>query len=183
MVLIIDGAIVLLDIRHQVVYQVLTEHIATESGLWRTVSSRRSQQLGRVTVRQHDNHLLGSPLCQQVVEDIIHTTHLVIYLFRISSTTYQVEYRILLIEAHHVVWWQIYDGRIGSTQTVRVIVDVLNGAMGHILDVMSQSVFRLDLQQTVLKALIGEVLWIVGVHNTHAVNHKAIGIHVGGSRT
>ena len=183
MILIVDGTVVFLDIRHQVVDQVLTEHVATKTGLWSTVSSRRCQQFGGITIRQHDNHLLGSLLCQQIVEDIVHTTHLIINLFGISSTTNQIEYRVFLITTHHVVGWQIHDGGIGAAQTLRVIMDILHGAMGHILDVVGQSVFRFDLQQTVLKALVGEVLWVVGVHDAHTVNHEAIGIHVGGSRT
>ena len=58
---------------------------------------------------------------------------------------------------------------------------ILDGAVRHILDVVSQSVFRFDFQQTVLKALVREVLWIVRVHNAHTVNHETIGIHVGRS--
>ena len=55
--------------------------------------------------------------------------------------------------------------------------------MGHILDVVGQSVFRLDFQQTVFKSLVREVLWIIWVHNANPINNKAVGIHVGGSRS
>ena len=56
--------------------------------------------------------------------------------------------------------------------------------MRHILDVVCQRT-RLggDVQQTVLEALVGEVLVALGIHHAHAVNHETIGVHVGGSRT
>ena len=118
MVLIINGTIVLFYIRHQVVNQILTEHIATEAGLRSTVSIGSCQQLCRITVWQHNNHLLGLLLCQQIVEDIVYTSHLIINFFSICCSTNQIEHRILLIEVHHVVWWQVYNRVISSTQTL-----------------------------------------------------------------
>ena len=56
--------------------------------------------------------------------------------------------------------------------------------MGHILDVVCQgTVLGGNLQQTVLEALIGEVLVALGIHHAHAVNDEAVRIHVGSSRT
>ena len=40
-----------------------------------------------------------------------------------------------------------------------------------------------NLQQTVLKTLVGEVLRILGIHHTDAIDDEAVGIHVGSSRS
>ena len=57
---------------------------------------------------------------------------------------------------------------------------ILHTAVGHILDVMDTLTVA-DLQQTVLKALVGEIELVSGVHDTHAIDHETIGIHVGRS--
>ena len=50
MVLVIDSTIVLLDKRHQIIYQVFTKNIAAESGLWSTICSWSSEQLSWITI-------------------------------------------------------------------------------------------------------------------------------------
>ena len=63
-------------------------------------------------------------------------------------------------------------------------MDILDAAVWHVKDVMRQRpLFRRDLQEAVLEALVGEVLRILGIHHTHAIHDETIGIHVGGSRT
>ena len=60
---------------------------------------------------------------------------------------------------------------------------VLNTSVRHILDVVRQSVLRLDLQQTVLEALVGEILRILRIHYADAIDNEAIGVHVRRGRT
>ena len=50
--------------------------------------------------------------------------------------------------------------------------------MRHILNIMGQRATTRNLQQAVLEALVGEILWIFRVHYTHTVDDEAVRIHV-----
>ena len=116
MVAIVDSTIVLFHIRHQVVDDVLSEYITAKTHLGNTSLSRHSaEQLRWVTIGKHDNHFLCLSFGQQVVEDVVHPSHLIIYFFRIGGTTDQIENRILLVAVTHIAWWQINHGLVGAT--------------------------------------------------------------------
>ena len=86
MVGIIDGAVVLLDVRHQVSDEVETEHIFAETSHWNLRQmGHHGQQLVGVTIRQYDDHLLRLAFCEKVVEDIVHTPYLVIDLLSVCG--------------------------------------------------------------------------------------------------
>ena len=197
MVGIVHRTVVLLDIRHQVVDQVLAEHVLAKAHrfgqrlrkLLRCLPRHRrgclwNFQLIGVTVWQHDDHLLRSLLGQQVVEDVIDASHLIVHLLGIRRSTDQVEHGIFLLHISYVVGRKDDDSIIGGTKTLGVIVHILYASMRHILDVVRQGT-RLgrNLQQAVLKALVGEILWILRVHHTHAVHDEAVRIHVWSRRT
>ena len=59
---------------------------------------------------------------------------------------------------------------------------ILHTSVRHILDVVDALAVA-DLQQAVLKALVREIELVAWVHHAHSVDHEAIGIHVGCSRT
>ena len=116
MVAIVDGTVVLLHIRHQVVDDVLGEYITAKTHLGNTSLCRHcAEQLRWVTIGQYDNHLLCLSFGQQVIEDIVHSSHLIIYFFSISGTTDQIEHGIVLVAVTHVAWWQINNGLVGAT--------------------------------------------------------------------
>ena len=50
MVLVIDSTIVLLDKRHQIIYQIFTKNIAAKSGLWGTICSWSCKQFCWITI-------------------------------------------------------------------------------------------------------------------------------------
>ena len=50
MVLVIDSTIVLLDKRHQIIYQVFAKNIAAKSGLWSTICSWSCEQLCWISI-------------------------------------------------------------------------------------------------------------------------------------
>ena len=58
-------------------------------------------------------------------------------------------------------------------------MDILHLSVGHVLNVVGQTLFSGNLQQTVLETFIGEVLWILRIHYAHTVDDEAVGIHVG----
>ena len=182
MVPIVDRTIILLNIWHQVIDKILAEHIAAESRLGGTTSRRCCQQLRGIAIRQYDNHLLGSLLSQQVVKNIVHAAYLIIDFFGIGGTADQIEYRIFLLIVLQIVGRQIDNGIIGAAEALRVVVNILHPSVRHILNVMDTFAVG-NLQQAVLEALIGEILVIEGVHDAHPVNHKTVGIHVGGGWT
>ena len=63
-------------------------------------------------------------------------------------------------------------------------MDIVDTAVGHVLDVMCQCrIAGRDLQQTVLKALVGEILLTGRIHDADAIDDETVGIHVGGGRT
>ena len=190
MVSVVDGAIMALHVIHQIASDVITHHIAhhthTAAKTAKTASWCwcRRKQLGWVTIRQHNNHFLSFSLSNQVVEDVVHTSHLVVHLFRISRTAKQIEHWILLVLVRIILRRKIDDGVVHTFQAVRIVVNILHQTMRHLLDVMSQRA-RLgrDFQEAVLKALIGEILRTERVHHAHAIHHKTIRVHVGSSRS
>ena len=149
MVGIVDGAVVMLDIRHEVIVQIQTEDILAKHGLGHTGDvGHRWQQLVGIAVGQHHNHLLGLAFSQQIVEDIVHAAYLVVHLLRIRRAADQVEHGIFLPRILLVLRWQIHHGLIGGTQTLGVVVDILQTAVGHVEDVVRQfAAFRRYLQQ------------------------------------
>ena len=50
--------------------------------------------------------------------------------------------------------------------------------MGHIADVVRQRAVARDFKQAVLETLVGEILRILRIHHTHAIDDEAVGIHV-----
>ena len=186
MIGIVDGTVVLLYVGHQVIVQIVAEHILPKSCLRgaRSHSGWCDQQFVGITVWQYHNHLFGLAFCQEVIEDIVHTAHLVVDLFRICCSTDEVEHRILLLWVLLILGGQIDHSLIGGSQTLGVIVDILQLTMRHIENVVGQLAFTgRNLQQTVLKTLVGEVLRILGIHHTDAIDDEAVGIHVGSSRS
>ena len=146
---IVRRAIVLLDVGHQVIDEVLAKDVAAELHLGSTVTSGFSwQEFRRVAVGQHNNHLLGLLVGDEVVEDIVYAAYLVIHLLGVSGAADEVEHRVLLLVAHvklhaashHVVvaGRKVDNGGVGSTKTFGVIVDVFYTAMGHVLNVMGK---------------------------------------------
>ena len=185
MVGIIHRAVVLFDIRHEVVDEVLAEHVTAKACLGLTACGLRfsGQQLRGVAIRQHDNHLLSLLVSQQIVENVIHTAHLVIYLLGICRTTDEIEHGILLLEVLHIRRWQIDNSLIGGTKALGVIVDILQTSVRHIFDIVRQCAVARNLQKAVLETFVGEVLVVLRVHHAHSINDEAIGIHVRGSRS
>ena len=149
MVGIVDGAVVMLDIRHQVIVQIQTEDILAKHGLGHTGDvGHRWQQLVGIAVGQHHNHLLGLAFSQQIVEDIVHTAYLVVHLLRIRRTADQVKHGIFLPRILLVLRGQIHHSLISGTQTLGVVVDILQTAVGHVENVVRQfAAFRRYLQQ------------------------------------
>ena len=83
-----------------------------------------------------------------------------------------------------IAWGQTDNGLIGGTETLGVVVDIIDAAVGHVLDVMGQCrIMGRNLQQTVFKALVREILLTGRIHNADAIDDEAIGIHVGSGRT
>ena len=116
MVTIVDGAVVLLHIRHQVVDDILGEHITAKTHLGNTSLSRYcAQQLRRVAIGKHNNHLLCLAFSQQVIEDVVHPSHLVVHLFGIGGTADQIEHGVLLVTVAHITWRQIDDSLVRAT--------------------------------------------------------------------
>ena len=189
--------VVLLDVGHQVVDEVLTEDITTETHLRGNLitaflrcgarhrgGSVLKFQLHGVAIGQYDNHLLRLFFGEQIVEDIVHAAYFIIDLLRVGGTADEVEHRVFLLHVGHIGRGQIYNGVVGSAKALGVIVDILNTTMRYVQDVVGQSTcLRLHFQQAILKALIGEVLGILRIHHADAVNDIAVGIHVGGNRT
>ena len=139
MVGIVDGAIVLFHVWHQIVNEVKTEYILAKHGLRHTSQAHAwwgGQQLEGITIRQHHNHLLCLAFSQQVVEDIVDATYFVINLLRIGGTTNQVEYGVLFVLVLLVLRGQINHSLIGSTQTLGVIMDILQFAMGDVENIV-----------------------------------------------
>ena len=63
-------------------------------------------------------------------------------------------------------------------------MDIVDAAVGHVLDVMGQGcITGRDLQQTVLKTLVGEILLTGRIHDADTIDDETVGIHVGGGRT
>ena len=120
MIGIVDGTVVLLYVGHQVIVQIVAEHILSKSCLRgaRSHNGRCGQQLVGITVRQYHNHLLGLAFCQEVIEDIVHTAHLVVDLFSICCSTDEVEHRILLLWVLLILGGQIDHSLIGGAQTL-----------------------------------------------------------------
>ena len=150
MVGIVDGAVMTLNIRHQVIVQIQTEHVAPEarSRCSEHARLRGGQQLVGVTVRQHHDHLLSLALSQQVVEDIVHTTNLIVYFLCVSRTADAVEHGVFLLRVLLVLRGQIDHRLVRGTQTLRVVVDIVELTVRHVLDVVSQRTFACwNLQQ------------------------------------
>ena len=182
MVGIIDGAIMLFHVWHQVVSQIVAEHIVAKHSLRHTSHAHSGwggQQFVRVTVRQHHDHLLGLTFCQKVVEDIVHASHFIIHLLCVCRTADEIEHGVFLVLLLLVLRWQVDHSLIRGAEALRIIVDILHRAVGHVLDVVSQTA-RLgrNLQQRVLKAFVGEVLRVLWIHHAHPVDDKAVGVHV-----
>ena len=144
---IVRRAIVLLDVGHQVIDEVLAKDVAAELHLGSTVTSGFSwQEFRRVAVGQHNNHLLGLLVGDEVVEDIVHAAYLVIYLLRVGGAADTVEHGIFLLVAHvelhthHVVvaGRQVDHGSIRAAETLGVVVYVLHAAMWYVADVVGQ---------------------------------------------
>ena len=186
MIGIVDSAVVLLYVRHQVIVQIVAEYVLSKSCL-RSARSHGGwcgQQLVGITIGQYHDHLLGFAFGQEIVEDIVHAAHFIIHLLRIGSSTDQVEDGIALLWVLLILWRQIDHGLIGRTQTLGIVVDILQLAMRYIENVVSQLAFAgRNLQETVLETLVGEVLRILRIHYADAVDDEAVGIHVGGSRS
>ena len=73
---------------------------------------------------------------------------------------------------------------VGSLQALRIIIDILHRSVHHFLLIMHKRPFLAGyLKQTVLESLVGEILVTQRVHDTDAIDDKAIGIHVRGSRS
>ena len=63
-------------------------------------------------------------------------------------------------------------------------MDIIHHTMRHILDIMRQSTLTTGyLQQAVLKALVGEILVALGIHDADAIDDEAVGIHIRSRRT
>ena len=184
-VAVVDGGIGFLYIRYQVVDEVLAEHILSELRL-RAGIHGLGEQLRRVAVGHDHDHLLRLLVGYQVVEDIIHTSHLIIYLLGVGGAADEVEHGIFLALSHaghtsgHVSWRQVDHGMVGGAQTLRVVADIFDAAMGHVPDVVGQrAVLRLDFQQAVLESLVGEIERVFRVHHAHTIDDEAVGVHVG----
>ena len=185
MVAVVHRAIVLLHVWHQVVHQVQTEHIAAEVRCrnLRSIGHRR-QQLVRIAVRQYDNHVLRLPLSNQIVQDVVHASHLIIYFLRIGGSTNQVEHRVFRFPVLPIGSRQIDQRMVRSTQALRVVAHILHTSVRHVSDVMNQSSLAVwNFQQTVLESFIRKIQLALWVHDAHTIYHKAIRIHVGSSRT
>ena len=194
---IVDSTVVLLDIRHQIVDKVLTEDIAAKTCLRSTArgscatscrstsrNGNTSHQFRRVAIRQHDNHLLRQFVGNEVIENVVYASHLIIYFLSISGTADKIEYRILLLAVLHIARRQVDDGIVRAAKTLRIVVHVLHTAVRHGTDVVWQrAVGTLNLQKAVLETLVGEVLRVLGIHDADTVNDVAIGIHVGSNGT
>ena len=180
-VAVVDGAIVRLNVRHKVIDEILAEHIAAELHLGSTLCGSLGEQLGGVAIGQHNNHLLGLFVGQQVVEDVVHASYLIIDLLRVGGTADEVEYGVLLLLIRLVGRGQIDNGIVGAAKALREVMDVLYASVRHVANVVRQrAVLRRNLQQAVLEALIGEVQLVLGIHHTDTIDNEAIGIHVGG---
>ena len=182
-VAIVNGTIVLLDIRHQIVDKVLTKDIAAELHL-RSTARSRSQQFRRIAIRQHDNHLFRQFIGNEVIKNIVHTSYLIIYLLGIGSAADEIENGIFLITILHIARRQIDNGIVRTTQTLGVVVNVLHASMRNGTDVVRQrAVGALHLQQAVLEAFIRKILRVLRIHDADAIDDVTIGIHVRSHRT
>ena len=125
-VAVVDGAVVLLNVGHKVVVEVLAEHVAAETRLRHAGRSRhRGQQLVGVAVRQHDNHFLGLPLGQQVVEDVVHAPYLIIHLLGVGGAADEVEHGEAFLRVLAIRRRQIHHGMVGGTKALGVVADVM----------------------------------------------------------
>ena len=138
MVCIVDGTVVALYVWHQVVVQVLAEHITSEARSWCSEHTcwRCGKQFIGIAVGQHHDHLLGLALCEQVVEDVVHTPYLIVHLFGVGSAADAVEHGVFFVRALLVLRRQIDHGLIGGTQALRVVMDIVQLSVGHVLDVV-----------------------------------------------
>jgi len=97
-VTVVDGAIVALDVRHQVIDEVVAEHIVAEAHLGHLSVFRRWEQLIWISVWQDDDHVLGGSLGQQVVDDVVHPSHFVIYLLGVGCAADEIENGVFLLD-------------------------------------------------------------------------------------
>ena len=139
-VAVIHRAVVLLNIRHQVVHHVFAERVVTELQGWERIFCTFFwwKKLGRVAVWQHDNHLLGVSRGYQVVEDIVHPTHFVVHLLRVGRAADQVEYGIVLVSLAHVVGRKVNQRVVRALKALGIIMDIFHCSMGNRFDVVSQ---------------------------------------------
>ena len=183
MVSVCLGAIVTLDIWHQVVDKIFAEGVAAKAGLWLTGSrqSATSKQLQRITIGHHNYHLLSIACCQQVVHDIVHSSDFVVHLLGVCRSADEVEHWIALLVVAHIVGGQIHHCMVGSTNGLRIVVDILHPAVCHIGNIMRQRNFLVAgryLQQAVFETFVGEILRILRIHHANPIDNKAVGIHV-----
>ena len=183
-VAVVFRAVVLLDVGHQVVHEVQAERIAAKlrRGCSSCLGSLCRHQLQRIAVGQHHNHLLRLLVGKEVVQDVVHASHLVVHLLRVRRAADEVEHRVALLHVLHVVGRQIDDGVVRGADGLRIVMDVLHASVRHLPDVVRQLATARNLQQAVLEPLVGEVLRIHRVHHAHAVHHVAVRIHVGSRR-
>ena len=178
---IVDGAVVAFHIRHQIVDEIETEHIAAEirhgnrSGI-----GRLGQQFIGIAIGQHHYHLFGLPLGNQVVEDIVHAAHLIIHLFGVGGSADEIEHGILFLRVLLVAGRQADHRLIDSAQVLGIVVDVFHTAVGNGTDVVGQTALTGNLEQTVLKTFVWEILVALRIHDAHAIDNETVGIHVGG---
>ena len=174
---IVDGTVVLLYKRHQVVKEILAEKIELHR-----IAVTLPHQTGRITVRKHDNHLLGSTLSNEIIQNEVHLTHLEINFFGIGRTADKIHNRIFLLRVLIICRRCINNGITKHTHRIRPVVHIVHFAMRHILERMNEVPVSAHIKQTVLKAFIGEPLSILGVHHLMTVDNETIRINVGNCR-
>ena len=174
---IVDRAIVFLHIRHQVIQKILTEEVK----LYGTAITL-PHQTGWIAIGKYDDHLLGSTLGNQVIQDKVHLANLEIDLFGIGGTADEIHHGVFLPGVFVIRRWCI-DYRIAKhTHRIRPVVHVVHLAMRHILQRMDEVSVTTHVKQTVLEALVGEPLCILRVHHLMTIHNETIGINVGNSR-
>ena len=175
---IVDGTVVLLYKRHQVVKEILAEKIELHR-----IAVTLPHQTGRITVRKHDNHLLGSTLSNEIIQDEVHLTHLEIDFFCIGGTADKIHYRVFLLWVFIIRRWCIDNGIAEHTHRIRPVVHIVHLTVRHILQRMDKITVATHIQQTVLEAFIGKPFCILRIHHLMAIHNKTIGVDVGNGRT
>ena len=145
MVGIVDGAVVLLYVRHQIGGEVVAEHVThAHHALWRC-----GQEFGGIAVGQHHNHLFCIAFSQEVVENVVHAAYLVIHFLGIGGAADEVEDRILLLLVSLLVvgWWQIDDGIVGAFQALGIAPIFMRIWLMKIISVFERATVAVNLRK------------------------------------